>query len=203
MGGYECFRSVQHAVFHGSEISDLSAFQEVKSLELCSKHHLFLLKNIPELTLVSSASYGRKQVLDISHLTSIRITFDHDIIKIADSNLSSQLRYLKLINCDQFVKIVHGGKTSIFQHLQFLHITSSLIEHVNGLGDIPHLILQGCLKLRDIRSLGRNKCVELSYCPKIRDVRSLVTVPIVTIKNCIKIVDYSCLSSVPRLRIVR
>ncbi len=132
----------------------------------------------------------------------IKLQFYKDIIKINDINFPSQLRYLILEECEQIVKIINDGKTSIFQHLQFLSIFGSSIEHVNGLGDIATLHLSSCYKLHDISGLGRNRCVELRYCPKILDVSSLVTVPIVTLKNCGGIVDYSCLSSVPRLKIL-
>ena len=101
------------------------------------------------------------------------------------------------------MKIISERKTSIFRHLQTLHIRNCSMEHVNGLEDIPTVILDYCFKLHDISGLGRNRCVELRECSQIRDVSSLATVPIVTIRNCEGIVDYSCLSSVPRLKNVR
>ncbi len=99
---------------------------------------------------------------------------------------------------------MNEGKTSIFHHLQSLHLRSCSIEHVNGLGDIPTVILVRCLSLHDISGLGRNRCVELKYCPMIRNVSSLATVPIVTVigRNWKERIDFSCLSLVPRLKII-
>lgn len=140
---------------------------------------------------------------NLSLLGNIRVTLNLDIIRIDESGLPSQLRYLELDRCNQIEKIINEGKTSIFRHLQSLHIRHCSIEHVNGLGDIPTIILQFCFKLYNISGLGRNRCVELRDCSQIRDVSSLATVPIVTIRNCEGIVDYSCLASVPRLKIMR
>ncbi len=205
--GDECFRTVQNAVIAGSEVPDLNVFREVKSLTLTFFHsmesQLFLLKDIPDLTILSSLVNDRKEVYDISHSRNIRLTFYDDSINICISSFPSQLLHLELINCDQIVKIIHEGQTSIFHHLQSLRITSCSIEHVNGLGDIPTIILQTCLKLHDISGLGRNRCVELRCCPKIHNVSSLTAVPIVTISNCERIIDYRCLSSVPRLKVVQ
>ncbi len=146
---------------------------------------------------------GQKEVYDISQLRNIRLSIDGDIIRISESIFPSQLLHLKLEKCNQIVKIINEGKTSIFHHLQSLHITRCSIEHVNGLGDIPTVILENCVELHDISGLGRNRCVELKSCPKIRDVRSLATVPIVTIRYCGRIVDTSSLSSVARLKIIQ
>ncbi len=202
--GYECFRTVLNAVISGLEIPDLNVFQEVKSLTLTffdsMERQLFLLKDIPDLTLTSFFN-NQKQVYDVSHLRNKRLSFYDDIINICNTSFPSQILHLELINCDQIVKIINEGQTSIFYHLQSLRIISCSIEHVNGLGDIPTIILETCLKLHDIRGLGRNRCVELQYCPGIHNVNSLTAVPMVTIKNCEKIVDYSCLSLVPRLKI--
>ncbi len=203
--GYECFRTVRHAEVLGCDVPDLSVFQETKSLRITffrsMESQFFLLRDIPDLALVTYDT-DRKEVYDITHFRNIRLTLYEDIISIHNSNFPSQLRYLKVERCDQIAKIINEGKTSIFHHLQSLHMIDYSIEHVNGLGDIPTLILESCFKLHDISCLGRNRCVELNYCPKIHDVRNLDTVPIVTIKNCNGIVDVSCLSSVPRLKIV-
>ncbi len=204
--GYECFRTVRHAVVVGNEVTDLTVFGEAKSLRITffksMESQLFLLKDIPDLSLISSYSH-EKEVYDVSQVRNMRLSFQRDIIKIGDSILPSQLLHLELVGCDdQIVKILNEGKTSIFHQLQSLHIKSCSIEHVNGLGEVSTLILENCLELYDIRGLGRNRCVELRSCPKIRDVSSLATVPIVTLKNCTRLVDYSCLSSVPRLKVV-
>ncbi len=205
--GYECFKTVRHATVSGWELPDLSVFQDVSSLQKTfyssMESQLFFLKDIADLTFHSSFSNHRKEVYDISHLRNIKLTFYEDIIKISESSLPSQLLHLHLQRCDQIVKIIHEGKTSIFHHLQSLCITNCLIEHVNGLGDIPELTLQHCSKLHDISGLGRNRCVKLQSCPKIRDVSSLTSVPIVTVRNCDGIIDFSCLSSIPRLKIAR
>ncbi len=204
--GYECFRTVRHAEVRGL-VSDLSVFREVKSLLITlstsTKRQLFLLKDIPDLTLIASLSYDRTEVNDISHLRNIRLSFYDDIIKISDNHIPSSLLHLKMEKCAQIVKIINEGKTSIFHHLQSLHIVSCPIEHLNGLGDIPTIIVDICSKLHDISGLGRNRCVKLKSCPMIRDVSSLATVPIVTVKYCDGVVDYSCLSSVPRLKIIQ
>ncbi len=163
---------------------------------------LSLLKDIPDLTLIPSRFNEREEVYDISHLRSIRLALYEDVINIKNGKFSSQLRYLTLTDCQQIVKMINKRNTSIFQHLLSLHITKSSIKHVNGLGDIPNIILQNCYKLHDISGLGRNRCVELDDCPNIRDVSSLATVPIVKIRKCEKIVNFSCLSSVPRLKVV-
>ncbi len=204
--GFDCFRTVSHADVRGSEVPDLRVFQEAKSLQInlyrSMESQLFFLKDIPDLTFRLVSKMEPKEY-DVSHLRSIRLTVDDDMVKISGNSFSSQLRYLKLENCNQIVKIINEGKTSIFHHLQSLHITSCSILHVNGLGDIPTIILEKCLKLNDISGLGRNRSVELKYCPKISDVSSLAAVPIVTVINCNGIVDFSCLSSVPRLKIVK
>ncbi len=53
--GYECFRTVLHKKILRYELSDLSVFQETKSLEIEVFHsresQLFFLKDIPDLTL--------------------------------------------------------------------------------------------------------------------------------------------------------
>ncbi len=205
--GYECFRTVRHATLSELTVPDLSILRELKSLQIpyfsSMGDQLFLLKDIPELTLLSSSDSDEKEVFDISHFRNIRLSFQDDIIRISESRFPSQLAHLELENCDQIVKIINEGKTSIFHHLRSLHILSCLIEHVHGLGDIATIILESCLELCDISGLGRNRCVELRDCQKILDVSSLATVPIVTVRNCDGIVDYSCLSSVPRLKIVR
>ncbi len=203
--GYECFRTVRHAEVLGYEVPDVCVFQEAKSLRITffrsMESQFFLLRDISDLALVTYET-DRKEVYNITHLRNRRLSLYEDIIKIHNCNFPSQLRHLRVERCDQIVKIINEGKTSIFQHLQSLHIIDCWIEHVNGLGDIPTLILESCFKLHDISGLGRNRCVELNYCPKIHDVRNLDTVPIVTMKNCNGILDFSCLSSVPRLKIV-
>ncbi len=206
--GYECFRTVRHAEVARNEVPDLTVFRDAKSLRITffksMESQLFLLRDIPDLSLISSFSHD-KEVYDVSQVRNMRLSFQRDIIKIGDSNLPSQLLHLELVGCDdQIVKILNEGKTSIFHQLQSLHIKSCSIEHVNGLGEVPTLILENCLELHDISGLGRNRCVELRSCPKISDVSSLATVPIVTLKNCARLVDYSCLiSSVSRLKVVR
>ncbi len=205
--GYECFRTVRHAETIGLEVSDLSVFQKVKSLAVealrSMEIQLFYLEEIPELHLLPSSFFNRKEVYDVSHLRNIRLTFYDDFLTINDSGVSSQLLHLKLIGCEQIVKIIHEGKaSSLFRHLQSLVIARCSIKHVNGLGDIPTVTLQFCSELHDISGLGRNKSVELRYCPNIRDVTSLSTIPSVTVTNCKGIVDYSCLSSVQHLKIV-
>ncbi len=203
--GYECFRSVRHAEVRRLEVPDLSVFRGTKSLEIDifapMESQLYFLKGISSLTLHPN-SY-RKEVCDLSDFRNIRLTYKDDIIKIPDSVLPSQLVHLKLERCDQIMKIINEDKTSIFHHLESLHIRSCLIEHVTGLGDIPTVILVNCLALHDISALGRNRCVELKFCPKIRDIRSLATVPIVSVKDCDGIINLDCLSSVPRLKIVQ
>ncbi len=205
--GYECFKTVRHATVSEWEVPDLSVFRDVSSLQKSFNNsmesQLFFLEDIPDLAFHSSFSYHRREVYDISHLRNIKLTFHEDIIKISESSFPSQLQHLNLQRCNQIVKIINEGKTSIFHHLQSLCITNCSIEHVNGLGDIPKLTLQNCSKLHDISGLGRNRYVKLQSCPKIRDVSSLTAVPLVTVRNCDGIIDYSCLSSVPRLKIVR
>ncbi len=62
--GYECFRSVRHAEIIGCEVPDLSVFREVKSLQISlsksMEKQLFLLKDIPQLILLSPSEYKQK-----------------------------------------------------------------------------------------------------------------------------------------------
>ncbi len=203
--GYECFRTVQHAGLKGFKVPDLTVFLKVKSLRISLSSsidsQLFLLKDIPDLS-VSAISIYQREVYDISHLRNSRLVIYEDFIKIGDS-VPSQLRHLELIHSDQILKIMNEGKISTWQHLQSLYISNCSIEHANGLGDIPSVTIQACLKLRDISSLGRNRYVALRTCSEIREVSSLATVPIVTIENCDGVIDYICLSAVPRLKIVK
>lgn len=202
--GFECFRSIRHATVCDLKVPDLGVFRDVKSLQITfyttMESQFFLLKDIPELSFHIDSD--RDGGYDISHLRNSRLSFYNDIIGISGNNFPSQLKHLKVNECKQIVKIIDEGKTSIFHHLQSLHISSCSIAHVNGLGDIPTLILERCFALHDISGLGRNRCLELRLCLKIRDVSSLTTVPVVMLWNCKGIVDYSCLSSVPRLKIV-
>ncbi len=177
--GYECFRTVSHAEVFGLKVSDLSVFQEMKSLVLepweSMESQLFYLKDISDLYLLPSSSSNRKEGYDVSHLRNIRLTFYDDFLTINDNSFYSQLLHLKLISCDQIVKIIHEGKaSSIFRHLQSLVISRCSIKH--GLGDIPTVTLQFCSELHDINGLGRNKSVELRSCGNIRDVTSLSTI---------------------------
>lgn len=81
---------------------------------------LFLLKDIPEFTLLSNSDSDGKEVCDISHLRNIRLSFHYDIIRINDSRFPSQLVHLELENCDQIVKIINEGKTSISSYSKLL-----------------------------------------------------------------------------------
>ncbi len=204
--GFECFRTVRHAELFRLKVTDFTVFQEIRSLRVPvyspMESQLSLLKDIPDLTLCSMLE-GRKEVYDISDLRNIKLTLYDDIVSISDTNFPSQLLYLKLEKCNQIVKMINEGKTSIFHHLQSLHLTNCPIEHVNGLGDIPTIILEHCVELHDISGLGRNRCVELKICPNICEVSSLATVSIVTVRYCRRIVDISSLSSVPRLTIIQ
>ncbi len=68
--GYECFRSVRHAMIVGSEVSDLSVFQETKTLRIAffssMESQLLLLKDIPELNLLP---YRTDNIRELFQLT--------------------------------------------------------------------------------------------------------------------------------------
>ncbi len=206
--GFKCFEHIPNVKVNGCEIPDLSVFRYAKRLRVylfpSMKDTLFELKDIPDLGVFTSSFHAHdKELFEIKNLKNTRLTFDNDRININYDSFPSQLRRLKLENCFQIVKIINEEKTSIFRYLQTLHIRDCSIEHVNGLGDIPTIILQSCSELYDISGLGRNRCVEILYCPRLCYICSLTTVPLVTLIGCEGIRDYSCLSSVPRLKIIK
>ncbi len=57
--------------------------------------------------------------------------------------------------CAQIVKIINEGKTSIFHRLQSFHITNCSIEHVNGSGDIPTVILRELSRVARLQWPGK------------------------------------------------
>lgn len=121
----------------------------------------------------------------------------------SDFSFVSNLQHLSLTGRHEFSSLINEGKVSFFQQLQSLKIQNdNILQRVNGLGNIPTLIISHCLRLVDISGLGGNRRVRLQMCQEIQDVSSLATVPIVEIINCRYIKDCSSLPTVPRLKVI-
>lgn len=216
--GLESVFGIPYLTFEGCHIPDSSVFREARSVRLqyCSGFDVSYLQNVKEVKIFRCARLKNSVSLlkDIKEFSSnenmTNINWRNQKLEIlpssfpfSDFSFVSNLQHLSLTGRYEFSSLINEGKVSFFQQLQSLKIQNdNILQRVNGLGNIPTLIISHCLRLVDISGLGGNRRVRLQTCQEIEDVSSLATVPIVEIINCRYIKDCSSLPTVPRLKVI-